>query len=1145
VTPLPYEIFLVYSRIYLALRLAISGPSPEIVVSGQSVCSTAPLIFPTANVLPSWPRRLTGLVLFAFITTTSVMAQDLIHYWNFNNPASGTPWPQPIAATVGSGSITYSFQSGVVTFAGTTFNARQGSSAGDAFVVQGGPGLANNNQHFQLNISTQGYESLRLTYATRGTATGFNMQRTEFSVDGGASWTHIGTETGSRATTFYGVEYNLASFTALNNAPNVIIRFTLDGITSETGNNRFDNIAIDGTFVGGVSGTGTGSVTMGETLLAGGRSQSLRFEVAAISDDPEESLSAVSMTLPQGWGPITAADVDVSDDEAMVAVEGSTIRVSGLAVTETDGVTIDLRDVAVPDVSGAFQFQVATASGNDAPSLIAGQPRLLVYGTPIPIAEAGRNTATGVSAYLGQYITIRGVVTVSNQFGPGPVYLQDETGGFAVYAPQRVTPNVALGEEVTLFGRVAQFNGLNQLDDQTVIADRHGMPGMPEPVVVTLSQLSGDGIGGVEVYEGRLIRVNSVSVNTPFWNVEGPGTNYQLTDATGTLTTRISPNVDFVGQAAPSGTFDILGVVGQFVQSAPFIGGYQLLPRFRGDIVDGSAAPAIVSLPPYETAATANSITFRWTTSAPGTTEIRYGVTTAHELGRLEDADSRTEHTITLDNLQPATIYNVQFRSAVGTDTTKSLNYLVSTGSPAGSTGQIIAYFNKGVDLSIAREQPANQNIDLVARLVERINAAQSTIDVSFYSLSGNTAGALIANALINAHNRGVRVRVIMETATSETAPPRNLRTAGVPFITDDFGANVGSEGLQHNKTAVFDLEGPPQNVWVMTGSWNPTEPGSFTHHQNVLFIQDVALARAYTAEFEQMWGSSTTTPNAAASRFGRNKRLVTPSVFWIDDAEVRLFFSPQGWGVYGTTEQQIINTLAKAQASIDLGLNLITRQSLVDAMRQRHDEGVKVRGVVGETATTGSVFGPLSSWADVLEFSQSTFGLLHHKYALVDAEAPYGPSYVITGSHNWSRSANESNDENTLIISSRSLANQFQQEFAARYRQAGGQAQVGTATEPEGLPLTYTLSQNYPNPFNPATTISVTLPASAQVTLVVYDVLGREVARLADGMHPAGIHDFQFNAGNIASGTYLYRLEARDATGTAVQKSRTMVLVK
>jgi hypothetical protein len=95
-------------------------------------------------------------------------------------------------------------------------------------------------------------------------------------------------------------------------------------------------------------------------------------------------------------------------------------------------------------------------------------------------------------------------------------------------------------------------------------------------------------------------------------------------------------------------------------------------------------------------------------------------------------------------------------------------------------------------------------------------------------------------------------------------------------------------------------------------------------------------------------------------------------------------------------------------------------------------------------------------------------------------------------------------------------------------------------AETPGDLPSTSALRQNFPNPFNPATIIQFRLPTAGRARLVVYDQLGREVARLVDGFLPAGIHSAEFAGNNLAAGVYAYRLEY---AGTSEVKR--MILMK
>jgi thiol-disulfide isomerase/thioredoxin len=90
------------------------------------------------------------------------------------------------------------------------------------------------------------------------------------------------------------------------------------------------------------------------------------------------------------------------------------------------------------------------------------------------------------------------------------------------------------------------------------------------------------------------------------------------------------------------------------------------------------------------------------------------------------------------------------------------------------------------------------------------------------------------------------------------------------------------------------------------------------------------------------------------------------------------------------------------------------------------------------------------------------------------------------------------------------------------------------------GIPMKYELNQNYPNPFNPSTTISFSLPAKAYVTLIVYDILGKEMTTLFKGEKTAGVNIIEFDASNLPSGIYFYRIEANGFTDT-----KKMLLIK
>ncbi|MCH9030344.1 MAG: T9SS type A sorting domain-containing protein [Bacteroidetes bacterium] len=108
------------------------------------------------------------------------------------------------------------------------------------------------------------------------------------------------------------------------------------------------------------------------------------------------------------------------------------------------------------------------------------------------------------------------------------------------------------------------------------------------------------------------------------------------------------------------------------------------------------------------------------------------------------------------------------------------------------------------------------------------------------------------------------------------------------------------------------------------------------------------------------------------------------------------------------------------------------------------------------------------------------------------------------------------------------------------------GTSEFSNAVEVEILaPDVYALEQNYPNPFNPSTKIKFSLAADSKVTLTVFDILGQEVANLISGNLPAGSHEIIFNASNINSGVYFYRIDATGVDGSNFSSIKKMILMK
>ncbi len=561
-------------------------------------------------------------------------------------------------------------------------------------------------------------------------------------------------------------------------------------------------------------------------------------------------------------------------------------------------------------------------------------------------------------------------------------------------------------------------------------------------------------------------------------------------------------------------------------------------------------APPVTSAPPYETAATDSSITLSWESGSPANSVVRYGRTPDLEKGVVSIENQLSTHNVTLDGLSPAQIYRLKVGNASGSDTTWSDPVIVSTGSPVAATGEINTYFNGSVFSDAAWRSEATADFDFGSHYASRIRNAQQSVDITFYNISGNT-GSDIERALIGAARSGVQVRVIMHHNLGNPANQirQTLRLENnIEVIQSEFGDNRGRDGLMHNKFAIIDYDSDdPSDTWLIISSWNSTDTGSEEQYQNMIEFQDPALAGGYRAEFNQMWGSDGFEPDAGNAHFSQNKEVVNPTRFWIDDIEIDIFFSPQA-----NTQSEIISRLGSAEQGVALPKYLITQWPYLDVLQSLNNDGKTVRGAIGDVNIPNSaslqIFNSLSEFADVHDHGAASDILLHHKTAIIDPYEPgSGSGQVITGSMNWSRNGNENSDENTIIIRDDHIANLYYQEFAARYYEAGGTADltITSATgdpEENAVPEVLTLNQNYPNPFNPTTRISFELPEAGRVTLQVYDVTGRLVSSILDGIDKsAGHHEVSFDAEGLSSGLYLYRISVDGHPAAA----KTMMLVK
>jgi len=288
--------------------------------------------------------------------------------------------------------------------------------------------------------------------------------------------------------------------------------------------------------------------------------------------------------------------------------------------------------------------------------------------------------------------------------------------------------------------------------------------------------------------------------------------------------------------------------------------------------------------------------------------------------------------------------------------------------------------------------------------LAAAIDSARLSVDVAVYSLSLNS----IRDALLRAHDRGVRVRMVMESDNMERSDPQKIKDAGIPILGDR------RQGLMHDKFVVID------NFEVWLGSMNFTDSGGYLDNNNLMRIRSTKMAENYTKEFEEMF---------VDDKFGPDVVAETPNPHVeIDGTSIEVYFSPDD-GV----QASLLNLLENAEHSIYFMAFSFTADEVGGVLRTQADNGLVVSGVMEEQqvkSNIGTEFDPLKQ-AKVDVRIDGNEGQMHHKVMIIDR------SIVVMGSYNFTNSAESRNDENLLVIHNEDIAKLFMEEFDRVYAQA------------------------------------------------------------------------------------------------------------
>ena len=282
--------------------------------------------------------------------------------------------------------------------------------------------------------------------------------------------------------------------------------------------------------------------------------------------------------------------------------------------------------------------------------------------------------------------------------------------------------------------------------------------------------------------------------------------------------------------------------------------------------------------------------------------------------------------------------------------------------------------------------------------ILKQINDSKTSIDIALY---GWDNVAQITNAIKNAKSRGVKVRIVYDTSPAEYYP----ETKHIVELADE-SAKDSPNVLMHNKFIIFD------NQKVITGSMNFARTGfSGFNSDCIIFLNSDEIAKIYEEEFLQM----------LSGKFSTSKSHVNHKTIMLGSAKVTPLFSPKDKII----TNNVIPIINSAKRYIYIPTFLITHDELAQSLINAKKRGIDVKMIVDAT----NPFMPRSK-VKMLRASgipvkiENYAGKLHSKSIIIDDK------YIIAGSMNFSKSGENKNDENALIIEDERLAKYYRGFF-------------------------------------------------------------------------------------------------------------------
>ncbi|TVR47177.1 MAG: hypothetical protein EA425_16200 [Puniceicoccaceae bacterium] len=529
----------------------------------------------------------------------------LLAGWNFNNEEDR------LAVSHGTGTASTNWDGEFLTgFSGTTLNAFGDDPAGSDLALQNGPELLNEGRWVQFSVSTEGFESIRVTLAAQSSATGMQVIEWSYSVDG-ETFAPLVTWTSELPTSHVVRELSLADVAEAQDAAELTVRATFSALEEQpagiTGNTRIDNLQIIGFAIDAPTASGLGSASLRSTsgplfdrpVFAVDATVSMELELTG-GTGGADPMAIVEIDLPAGWSGLASSGVFLSGSGfagASASVSGSTVNITGASLTAEDSGVVSISGLQTPAMVdeanfGRYPIAIRTAPSGSSAEAIAAFPTAVL---PVPMSVLRGVDEAGVPEALGLPVAVTGTATIDmgvinpTRFN---VFIQDATGGIVLdnINIENFPFGLLQGERSTVFGTVSVFRGLTQLSVASEADMTFPVPAaVPEPIQLTLAEFLED----AEAYEGMLVKITNISRVAGEWptgfGISGTGVNLEVVDREGNeLTVRIVAGVDIADGTFPEPNWpvSIVGVAGQFTltMNPPFAGGYQIFPRSAADI---------------------------------------------------------------------------------------------------------------------------------------------------------------------------------------------------------------------------------------------------------------------------------------------------------------------------------------------------------------------------------------------------------------------------------------------------------------------------------------------------------------------------------------------------------------------------------